>query len=109
VILFVVLSFQSLISAQEEIARDSQSIYGRAVAAWNFGKIPEAKAILDKLLADYPDFYEGYPVYWDVLGRTDEAEARKAAAHAVSGSLKRCLLTNEPKIFMMPPLKDMRS
>src|SRR5262249_35946730 len=64
-------------AAQNETA-DPQSLHNQAITAFYAGKIQEAKALLAKLLERHPDFYRGYELYWDAVGRTEDAAARHA-------------------------------
>src|SRR5262249_20383720 len=75
----------SVQAAQNEAA-DPQSLHNQAMTAFYAGKIPEAKAILTRLLERHPDFYRGYELYWDAVGRTEDAAARHAA---IEHSLKQ--------------------
>jgi peroxiredoxin len=61
-------------------ADEARAMYSEAVKAYNAGRILEAKTILAKLLERYPDYFRGHGLYWDVVGSTEDAAARRAAA-----------------------------
>jgi hypothetical protein len=54
--------------------------YAEAIHALNAGRLADAKSLLNTLLTDYPQYYRGYSAFWDVIGRIENAEARRAAA-----------------------------
>ena len=74
------------VQAAQNEAADPQSLHNQAITAFYTGKIQEAKALLAKLLERHPDFYRGYELYWDAVGRTEDAAARHAA---IERSLKQ--------------------
>lgn len=88
-ILLVFFLMPSRIPAVQETGKDVKAIYNQAVVALNSGKIHEAKAILDKLLANHPDIYRAHELFWDAEGRTADAEARKAAIRRSLGQFEK--------------------
>jgi len=56
-----------------------QKVYASAVAEYNAGRIAQARTQLEKLLNEHPDYFRGYRVYWDAVGRTEDSAARRAA------------------------------
>src|SRR5437660_3399021 len=56
-----------------------QKVYASAVAEYNAGRIAQARTQLEKLLKAHPDYFRGYRVYWDAVGRTEDSAARRAA------------------------------
>jgi peroxiredoxin len=80
-VLLAAVSFSSLLVAQENTLKQQlQPRYAEAIRARNAGRLADAKSLLEKLLTEYPQYYRGYSVFWDVIGRTEDAEARRAAA-----------------------------
>jgi hypothetical protein len=53
--------------------------YASAIADYNAGCISQARTQLDELLKEHPDYFRGYRVYWDAVGRTEDSVARRAA------------------------------
>jgi len=64
---------------------EARAMFNEAQRAYNAQKWQEAKAILARLIESHPDHYRGHELYWDVVGWTEGAAARRAA---VSRSLK---------------------
>src|SRR5437016_20192 len=56
-----------------------QKVYASAVAEYNAGRIAQARTQLEKLLNEHPDYFRGYRVYWDAVGRTEDSAARRGA------------------------------
>src|SRR5712691_10543147 len=56
-----------------------RKVYASAVAEYNAGRINQARAQLEELLKEHPDYFRGYRVYWDAVGRTEDSTARRAA------------------------------
>ena len=54
-----------------------QKVYASAVAEYNAGRIAQARTQLEKLLNEHPDYFRGYRVYWDAVGRTEDSAARR--------------------------------
>lgn len=80
-LLLAAVCLSSFLVAQENTLKQQlQPRYAEAIRAVNAGRFAEAKALLEKLLTEYPQYYRGYSVFWDVIGRTENAEARQAAA-----------------------------
>ena len=57
----------------------SPKIYASAVTEYNSGRITQARTQLEKLFKEHPDYFRGYRVYWDAVGRTEDTAARRAA------------------------------
>src|SRR5215510_749803 len=66
-------------------ATEARAMFIEAQKAYNTQKWQEAKAILARLIESHPDYYRGHELYWNVVGWTEGAAARRAA---VSRSLK---------------------
>ncbi len=66
--------------AAQNDANEARTMYRQAADAFNTGKMLDAKAMLVKLIERYPDYYRGHGLYWDVVGRTEDAAARRTAA-----------------------------
>lgn len=66
-------------------ATEARAMFAEAQRAYNTQKWQEAKAILARLIESHPDYYRGHELYWNVVGWTEGAAARRAA---VSRSLK---------------------
>lgn len=80
-VLLVAAFFAPLLMPQENTLKEQlQPRYAQAIRAFNAGRLADAKSLLEKLLTEYPQYYRGYSVYWNVIGRTQDAEARRAAA-----------------------------
>ena len=56
-----------------------RKVYASAVAEYNAGRISQARTQLEELLKEHPDYFRGYRVYWDAVGRTEDSAARRAA------------------------------
>ncbi len=56
-----------------------RKVYASAVAEYNAGRINQARALLEELLKEHPEYFRGYRVYWDAVGRTEDSAARRAA------------------------------
>ena len=54
------------------------SLYDRALKADSQGDFPEARAILDGLVRDHPEFYKAYPERWSVIGHMNDRKATSA-------------------------------
>jgi thiol-disulfide isomerase/thioredoxin len=67
-------------------AAEARAMFSEAVAAHNARKALDAKAILAKLIESHPDHYRGHGLYWEVVGQTEDATARRAV---VARSLKQ--------------------
>jgi len=65
---------------------EARAMFNEAVAAHNARRELDAKAILAKLVESYPYHYRGHGLYWDVVGQTEDATARRAV---VARSLKQ--------------------
>src|SRR5262249_26392808 len=66
--------------APQNNADEARTMYSEATQAYNSGKMLDAKAILVKLIESHPDYYRGHGLYWNVVGRTEDAAAKRAAA-----------------------------
>lgn len=76
-----------------------QPRYSEAIQAFNAGRLAEAKSLLEKLLTDHPDYYRGYSVYWDSIGRTQNTAARRAAAERDLKRFERASIDNRDQDF----------
>ena len=80
-LLLAAVCLSSFLVAQEQTLKQQlQPRYAEAIRAVNAGRLADAKSLLEKLLTEHPQYYRGYSVFWDVIGRTEDAEARRAAA-----------------------------
>jgi peroxiredoxin len=68
-----ILCFAMLLTAQSP----PRERYAEAIKALNEGRPNDGKALLEKLLADHPDYYRGYSVFWRAVGLTQNSETRK--------------------------------
>ena len=84
--MIVTLSLVVVTQAAQETATDARSLFNQAVKDVDAGKLLEAKATLVKLIERYPDYYSGHVLYWEVIGKTEDVAARRAA---VERSLKQ--------------------
>jgi hypothetical protein len=55
-----------------------REVYASAIVDYNAGRINQARTKLEELLKDHPDYFRGYRVYWDAVGRTEDTSARRA-------------------------------
>src|SRR5262245_2923076 len=65
---------------------EAWAMFNEAVAARKARKELDAKAILAKLVESHPYHYRGHGEYWDVVGQTEDATARRSV---VARSLKQ--------------------
>src|SRR5437773_11288061 len=70
----------AVLMGQDQAADPLRKIYATAVAEYNAGRITQARTQLEKLLKEHPDYFRGYRLFWNVVGRTGDAAARRAAA-----------------------------
>lgn len=75
-----------LAQSDDAEARMARMMFNAAVAAHNARKVLDAKTILAKLVESHPYHYRGHGMYWDVVGQTEDATARRAV---VARSLKQ--------------------
>ncbi len=94
------LCFCTCLSAhQTSLNQQLQPLYSEAIQSFNAGRLAEAKSLLEKLLTDHPDYYRGYSVYWDSIGRTQNAAARRAAAERDLKRFERAPIDNRDQDF----------
>lgn len=58
---------------------DPAPAYAKAVTAFNAGRFSEARDRMAALLAKHSDFFRGYDLYWNAIGRSEGEAARKDA------------------------------
>src|SRR5258705_1338061 len=65
--------------AAQESAPTAKSMYAAAVTDYNAGRMPDARKKLAELFDQHPKYFRGYDLFWSVIGRTENEDARKAA------------------------------
>jgi len=83
-ILATVTAAQNVVAQND--AADARAMFNQALKAYNAQKWLDAKAMLAKLIESNPNHIRGHEMYWEVVGWTEGAAARRAA---VARSLKR--------------------
>lgn len=58
----------------QDAARD---LHDEAVDHLNEGRITEAAEVLQRLIDEHPDYYSGYRLYWDALGKVADEVAMR--------------------------------
>ncbi len=53
-----------------------------AIGDFNNGRLKEAAAAVEKILAEHPDAYDAYSVYWKALGRLKDADTVRKVVEA---------------------------
>src|SRR5258708_4478645 len=52
--------------------------YKQAIQLYNAGKFPEARDTIRALLLNQPEEFQAYKIYWNLLARTRNSDARLA-------------------------------
>lgn len=73
--LVVLLVLVTSVGLAEEKKHAWDDRLSAAIGDYNEGRVKEAAATLEKILAEHPDAYYAYSVYWKALGRLKDADA----------------------------------
>jgi predicted Zn-dependent protease len=74
--------------AQDSAADPVRKRYGTAVREFNAGRIAEARRQLEGLQREHPEYFRGYRVYWETVGRTESSALCGLPWNRISGCLK---------------------
>jgi peroxiredoxin len=75
----VLFATAAALLGQDQASDPLRRVYASAITEYNSGRITQARTQLEKLLKEHPDYFRGYRVYWDAVGRTQDGAARRAA------------------------------
>src|SRR5713226_1349326 len=75
-----ILATVTFLAAQDQAQDSIRKNYSAAVDDLSAGRIVDARKNLEQILKEHPDYFRGYKVYWDVVGRSQDEVARRAAA-----------------------------
>jgi len=73
------LATGAVLMGQDQASDPFRKVYAAAITEYNAGRIVQARTHLETFLKEHPDYFRGYRVYWEAVGRTENSVARRAA------------------------------